>query len=129
MDWNEMTLAVGRVLGVFLPVLVWCAFWLWAVNWRKAWKVLGAGGWAPLVLLILVGTAAWSQVAPTRYSVFELLSVPSFVWQLCVVLLFVGLALFCGWLQGYFGTRPVEIEVEPAPAAHGHGHDHGHGHN
>jgi hypothetical protein len=127
MDWNETMGAAGRVLSVVLPILVWCAFWLWAVNWSKAWKVLGTGGWAPLALLILVSTAAWSQVAPTRHNFLDLLSVPPFVWQLCVVLLFVGLALFCGWVQGYFGIRTVEIEVEPPPVANGHGHDHGHG--
>jgi hypothetical protein len=127
MDWNETLAVVGRVLLVLVPVLVWCAFWLWAVNWAKAWKVLGAGGWAPLVLLVLVGTAAWSEVVPARYNFLGLAAMPSFVWQLGLVLLFVALALFCGWLQGYFGIRPAEIEVEPPPVDHGHAHDHGHG--
>jgi uncharacterized YccA/Bax inhibitor family protein len=125
MDWNEVISPIGEGLLALAAVLAWYAFWLWAVNWQKAWKVLGQGGWVPLVLLIVVGTAAWSQVVQTRYSFLGGVSVPSFVWQLCVVLLFVGLALFCGWLQGYFGIQTIEVELEPPPVAHGH--DHGHG--
>jgi hypothetical protein len=129
MDWNELLIRTGSILMVVLPCLAWCAFWLWAVNWRKAWKVLGDGAWAPLVLLIVVGTAGWSQVMQTKYNFLDLVAVPSFWWQLAVVLLFVGLAFFSGWLQGYFHITPTEVEIEPRPVAHGHGHDHGHGHH
>jgi hypothetical protein len=52
--------------------------------------------------------------------------VPNFLWQLGAVGALAAIALFCGWLQGYFGWTPEEVSVEPAPAAHGHGHDHGH---
>ena len=33
-------------------------------------------------------------------------------------------ALFCGWLQGYFGWSPQEISLEPPAPEHGHAHAH-----
>jgi hypothetical protein len=48
----------------------------------------------------------------------------NFWWQLGAVGLIAGSALFCGWLQGYFGWTPAEMELEPAvhAAEAGHGH-------
>src|SRR5712692_5134703 len=120
MDWNELAVRTGNVLLVVLANVTWCAFWLWAVNWKKAWQVLAQGGWVPLVLLIIVGTIAWSRIAPDG-SNLDFLTIPSFWWQLAVVLAWTGMALFCGWLQGYFRITPIEVEVEPPAVAHGHG--------
>jgi hypothetical protein len=120
---------LGDLLGpmgtALLPLLVlvpWVAWWLWAVNWSKTWPVLARGGWVPVLLLALVVALIWSQVAPSDYRAFGVVLLPNFWWQLGAALLLVGIAFFCGWLQGVFGWQPPEIPVEPAPS---HGHEHG----
>ena len=102
-------------------VLLWLAWALWAVNWRKTWPVLARGGWAPLVLSVVLIALAWSQIVPS-----EDLALPNFWWQLGVVSLVAALTLFCGWLQGVCGWTPPDIELEPPPATAGHD---GHGHH
>ncbi|MCI0458022.1 MAG: hypothetical protein L0Z62_13745 [Gemmataceae bacterium] len=99
-------------------VIAWVAWWLWAVNWRRAWAVLAEGAWIPVLLLMLVAALVWSRLAPTP--------VGNFWWQLGAVGLLAAVALFCGWLQGVFGWYPPEIDLEP-PAVHSdesHGHEH-----
>ena len=113
------------VVLIILLLLAWIAWWLWAVNWQKTWAFLALGAWAPLVLLIIAAAMSWSQLAPSHLFLFGFLVVPNFWWQLLLSVLLVGLALFCGWLQGYFGWMPAEISVEPVPVA-AHGHEHGH---
>lgn len=103
-------------------LIAWVVWWLWAVNWHRAWPILSIGGWAPLVLLTLTAALAWSQLNPSELYLFGFLHVPNFWWQLVVTGLYVALALFCGWLQGYFGWTPAEVAVEPP--AHEPGHDH-----
>jgi hypothetical protein len=106
-------------------LLVWVAWWLLAVNWRKTWPVLARGGWAPVVLLVLMAALVWSRLAPATVPLYPGGVMPNFWWQLVVVGLLAASALFCGWLQGVVGRVPPEISYEP-PAAPAHGHDHGH---
>ncbi len=106
----------------WLLLILWLAWWLLAVNWRKAWPVLGQGGWAPLVLLVLMVALAWSRLQPIPCDCLGFVTVPNFWWQLGYVALLVAVALFCGWLQGVLQWAPAEINLEP-PA---HGDDHGH---
>jgi hypothetical protein len=113
MDPNELFV---RTVYVLLPVGLWCAYWLWAVNWKVAWKVLGQGGWAPLVLLVVVAAAAWSRIKPEGYNFANLATIPNIWWQFAAVLLAVGLALFCGWLQGVLRYTPITVEVAPRGA-------------
>jgi hypothetical protein len=109
-------------------LLVWIAWWLWAVNWKKAWQVLAQGAWAPVALVSLMAAGVWSQVRPSDLAISPSFSIVNFWWQLGAVCLLVGSALLCGWLQGYFGWTPAEIDVEPpahhedhhADAAHAH---------
>ena len=55
-DWWNTS---GRIWIKLVPVLllaIWCVA---AVDWRRAWPVLAAGGWAPLVLIgIMAGAVA-----------------------------------------------------------------------
>ena len=125
MDPYETLIAVGNTLLGLAPCLLWCAFWLWAVKWKKAWQVLGQGGWAPLVLLVLIAAAVWSRINPDGYPVLNGVTIPNFWWQLVVVLSLTGLAFFCGWLQEYLHQTPHEIPIEVAPEGQGH-HHHGH---
>jgi hypothetical protein len=101
-------------------LIVWVAWWLRAVNWQKVWPVLRSGGWAPLVLLMLVVALAWSCLQPVPSDSL----LPNFWWQFGYVILLVAVALFCGWLQGVLDWAPAELSLEP-PAL---GHDNGHGH-
>jgi hypothetical protein len=112
------------VLSIVLPLVLWCIWWLLAVNWQKAWPMLAAGGWAPVVLLILTISMSWAAIAPAECNCLGP-TVGNGWWQLFVVVGLALLALFCGWLQGQFGWTPREIDLEPpapAPAEHGHAH-------
>jgi hypothetical protein len=106
-------------------LIAWVAWWLWGVNWNKAWAVLARGGWVPVALLTVIAAAAWSAMAPSTYDFLDLFLIANFWWQLAAVTLVVLLALFCGWLQGVLGWAPAEINLDPPAPAH---HDHAHGH-
>src|SRR3954469_20997871 len=109
--WNTLVQlldSLGRLVvefgGLALSwslVIVWVAWWLWGVNWRRAWPVLAVGAWIPVALLAVVAALGWSRLEPRE--------VGNFWWHLGVVGLLVCLALFCGWLQGVFGWAPPEI--------------------
>jgi hypothetical protein len=119
-DWWEPLQRVGHVVLVLLPLGLWCVWWLWAVDWRKTWPALARGAWAPVLLLMFLTAGVWSRVAPGGLEWVPLL--PNFYRQLTVVGTLVGIALFCGWLQGRYGWVPTEINLEPPPAAHGDDH-------
>jgi hypothetical protein len=110
----------------YILLIVWVAWWLWGVNWKRTWPVLREGAWAPLVLLMIVTALAWSRLAPGPCECLGFAVVPNFWWQLGYVAMLVAIALLCGWLQGVFAWAPAEINLDPP--AHGHGHD-GHGHD
>ena len=116
---------LGRTLLPWLPGGLWCAWWLWCVNWKHAWPVLARGGWIVVVLLTFVSALAWSGVFPSSC---DCLPIPlaNFWWQLGACTTLVLVALFCGWLQGRFGLTPAEVDFEPVehPDDRGHGHDH-----
>jgi hypothetical protein len=100
-------------LPLTLATSLWCAWFLWAVNWSKTWPVLARGAWAPVVLLMLMGATVWTKIQPLD-------SALNFWWQLGSVCALAAIALFCGWLQGYFGWTPEEVAVEPPAGDHGH---------
>lgn len=121
---GQLVVELGGLILVWSLLIAWLAWWLWAVNWRKVWPQLAAGGWAPVVLLVVMGALVWSSIAAS----------PNFWWQLGGAILLAASALFCGWLQGVFGWHPAEIEIGPtAYAVPGHPHHeveaaHAHGH-
>jgi hypothetical protein len=136
---TELGNALGHffsVLGEFLwqlhqtipfwpLVVVWLAWWLGAVNWRKVWPVLASGGWTAVVLLALVAALGWSQLAKSPGEILGFGPIPNFWWQLADVTLLVLSALLCGWLQGVFGWTPAEVNLEPpGVAALTDGHEH-----
>ncbi len=105
-----------------LPVGLWMAYWLWAVNWKKTWPVLRMGAWLPVVLLILVSAGVWSRIAPGPCTCLKFVTIPNFWWQLGIVSTLAALALFCGWLQGYKNWAPAELAVVDPPEGDDHGH-------
>jgi hypothetical protein len=134
----DILMQIGVLLGKLLAPLVslmvasllligWIAWWLWAVNWKKLWPVLAEGAWAPVVLLMVGGALAWSQLAPSTCSCLGIVIVPNFWWQLSDVALLAILALLCGWVQGLMHWQPAEISLEP-PASPGNDHGHGEHH-
>ena len=110
---------------VWSLLLAWVAWWTFAVDWKKTWKVLAQGAWVPLVLLAVTGAFVWSRIEPGKWNLLNVVAVPNFWWQLLAVGLLVGLTLFCGWLQGVFGWTPAEVSLEP-PATAGHDPHHAH---
>jgi ABC-type nickel/cobalt efflux system permease component RcnA len=114
-----------------VPYALWFAFCLWAVNWQRMWPTLTEGAWVPATLLVILVALVWSQIVPSRFSLFGIATAPNFWWQLCYVALLAGLGLFAGWVQERYGWTPPEFAVEPPAYAHGHGHshDHDHGHS
>jgi hypothetical protein len=118
-DW------LAEVFGTLLQLLpggLWCAWWLWAVDWRKTWTVLAQGAWAPVVLIGALSAYAWSRVSPSECTCLRLITVPNFWWQLGSVSALVAVALFCGWLQDKVGWAPAEVDLSPPVARHDHGH-------
>ena len=118
---------LNDVLPLLLVLLVWVLWWLLAVNWRKAWPMLADGGWAPLVLLMVMTSMAWAMIDARPCNCLGFMVVPNGWWQLGYVSTLVALALVCGWLQGYFALTPADIPIEPPPEEHAH-HD-GHAHH
>ncbi len=106
-------------------VIVWVAWWLLAVDWRKAWPVLARGAWVPAVLLVIVASLTWAKIWPRTLNVLPGFSVPNFWWQFLAVSALAGTALICGWVQVNFGWYPTEVEIEP-PAEAGHAAAHHH---
>jgi hypothetical protein len=102
-------------LGVqYSLLLVFLAFSLFAINWKKMWPTLAEGAWVGLVLIAILIALVWTMLDPAS----------NFLYRLGGMALVVGAVLFLGWLQGVLRCTPPEISLEP-PA----GDDHGHGHH
>ncbi|HEY7329123.1 MAG TPA: hypothetical protein VH592_15885 [Gemmataceae bacterium] len=114
------------LLLALLPWALWCVFWLFAVNWRKAWPMLAAGGWAPALLLLVMASMAWAMIDARPCNWLGSLVVPNGWWQLGFLSTLAALAFVCGWLQGYFAWTPPEISTEPPLETHDHHDAHAH---
>jgi hypothetical protein len=116
---------VPDLLLKLLPAGLWCAWWLWGVNWKNAWPVLAGGGWVPVLLLTGTSALAWSQIFPSSCNCLGF-PIPNFWWQLGACFALVAAALFCGWLQERLGWAPAAVSFAPPE---GHHHMHGPGHH
>jgi len=131
-----LILTLGRLIVLlawtallWAPLILWVAWWLWAVDWRKFWPTLAEGGWAPVVLLAIIIAMGLTFVVPAPQAVAGV-DLPSPWWQLGAVGLGLAVMFLCGWLQGAFGWHPPVPAPAPADHGHGHGHDdHGHVHH
>jgi hypothetical protein len=117
-DFALVAVLVLGFLAQHLLVIAWFTWWLLAVNWTRCWEVLARGGWVGLLLAILAGATAWSQIAPSDCSFLGLVTLSNFWWQLSAVSLLALATLFCGWLQGTFAWQPPEINLDPPTAGH-----------
>jgi hypothetical protein len=121
---SDLALSLGPYTPTMLLAAVWCAVWLWAVNWNKFWPVLAQGAWVPFLLLAIIAAVVWAQLQPCHCEIPGFLTLANGWWQCSFVGMLLAVALFCGWLQGYFGWMPQEIDLEPPAIEHGHGHGH-----
>ena len=119
---GDLTAEVWQLGESGALLLLWIAWWLAAVNWKKLWPVLGKGAWAPLLLLCVLAALVWSRVAPGACPC----GLPTFWSHLSATVGLVVVAFLCGWLQGLFHWAPAEINLNPPAHGHGHGHDHAH---
>jgi len=122
--WETVVWLLEKLLPL-LPGGLWCAWWLWCVNWKKAWPVLAQGGWVGVLLLMFLGALAWSNITPSPCNCLGI-RVGNFWWQLGSVSALTAVALFCGWLQGQLGWEPAEVSFEPAAGHDAHAHVHVH---
>ncbi|MCA9064639.1 MAG: hypothetical protein KDA96_16320 [Planctomycetaceae bacterium] len=136
--WSLRDVVVSLVLVIvpFLPIAAWVAFWLFAVNWAKAFPILRRGGYIGLVLLMLVAVLVWGAVAPPEGGTHLLmgLTVSNFVGKFIFVTTLTCIALICGSVQlsgalGRFGVFPEEPADDHGHGGHGGHDDHGHGHD
>ncbi len=113
----------GATIGWLLALGGVFVFFLFAVNWKRLWPVLQAGGSIPLTLLLVLIALVWSQIAPREATVLSGLSIGNFWWQLIVVGLMACWVLLAGWLQDRYEWDPPEFALEsaaPPGAAHHH---------
>jgi hypothetical protein len=116
---------VSTIVLPILLIVLWCAWWLWCVNWKKAWPILSEGGWVPVVLLMFIVALAWSRISPATCRCLGF-PIANFFWQLIGVTGLTLLALFSGWVQGRLDWTPAAVSFEPPAHEHGHGHGHHH---
>jgi hypothetical protein len=109
-DLGKVFRAASRLTPGLLLLLVWVAWWLGCVNWKKAWPVLREGGWLPALLLLILAALVWSQIAPGDWTPAEPLTLPNFWWQLAALIGLAAVAGLCGWVQGLLHWGPVEPE-------------------
>jgi hypothetical protein len=115
-DFAQLAILILGFLAEHLLVVAWFTWWLLAVNWARLWEFLAQGGWVVLLLTMLAGAAAWSQIAPSDYECLGFVTISNFWWQLTAVTLLALETLFCGWLQGITGWQPPQIDLEPPPS-------------
>jgi hypothetical protein len=123
LTWQFVSVLFPLLLP-WLPVVLWCVWWLCCVNWKHVWPVLARGGWVPVLLLMYLISLAASYVAPSSCDCLRFVVIPNFWWQFGVVCALVGVALICGYVQEQLHWMPAEVSFDPAPAPGGHGHGH-----
>jgi hypothetical protein len=109
---------LGSLALYWLVPIAWIAWWLFAVNWNKAWPALRSGAWVVVVLVVLTVAMVWAQLEPGTYELPGIVAIPNFWWQLASVALLTAATLFCGWLQTLRQWEPTEMELEPAGDVH-----------
>src|SRR3977135_2167398 len=110
---GELAAEIWQLGSGWALVLLWIAWWLGAVNWKKLWPVLGRGAWAPLLLCCVLAALVWSRVAPDSCPC----GVPNFWRQLGATGGLVLVAFACGWLQELFYWAPADRRLQTP--AHG----------
>lgn len=119
-----LLLAILAVVSPWTPLLMWLAFWLFAVDWSRLWPVLARGGLIGVVLIGLMMTLIWGSIAPpTGGSHFILgLTLSNFVGKFVYVTALLVMMLLCGsaQLSGACGSWANFNEPELPEDDHAH---------
>ncbi|TWU12595.1 hypothetical protein CA54_14190 [Symmachiella macrocystis] len=124
--WSVLS-EIGGVLTPWIPLIAWCVFWLFAVNWSKLRVVLRGGGWIALLLICAAAVLVWGSVAPGTHD----FGIPgedyagnsNFVGKTVYVTGLLCIMLLCGAVQNSgacdrFCNFSDDLDEEPADAAH-----------
>jgi hypothetical protein len=124
----DLVVVLGQLLVQLLYLglhysllLVWLAWALLGINWKRMGPVLKEGAWVPVVLLTILVALVWANLVPGSFEIPGVVTIPNFWSKLTAVWLVVGMTCFLGWLQGVLTWTPPEINLEP-PATGDHAH-------
>lgn len=130
---GSLLLALAHTAVPWLPLIVWIAFWLLAVNWPKLYATIErdkVSSVMPLgiVGILLIGFMAiltWGVIAPPdtgSYDIFGL-HLSNFVGKTVYVTGLFVIAAMCGSVQLSGLVSPWCLLDEPVVEEHDHGHD------
>ena len=117
----EVVLAFGELVLTppLLPLIVWCGFWLFGVNWTQLRAVLLRGGWVAVLLVGGIMVLIWEQVSPGLSGpVLGLTELSPYVDKMMYVTGLFGAMFICGAIQlsgccgGLCTAAPSEGESE-----------------
>lgn len=120
----ELAGSIGGLVLPLTPLVLWVAFWMFAVDWVALRSFLHKGGWVGLVLLAFAAILVWGCVAPPADGSHYVLgrTLDNFIGKTVYVTGLLCIMLLSGAVQlaGVVGPYPPKIE-EPEPDTH-HGH-------
>src|SRR5262245_20051238 len=115
--WNTIQSLAGNLshllgdliylLAAWSAVLFWLAWSTFAIDWRRLGPYLAQGAAIPLVLVAGAVGLTCAAIWPHDLHLFGT-TVPNYLWQVLAAGLFLGVTLFCGWLQVRNGWFPPE---------------------
>ncbi|WP_437203752.1 hypothetical protein [Planctomicrobium sp. SH664] len=120
--------ALVAAISPWTPLLLWVAFWLFAVNWRKLYPVLMQGGLIGVILLALTTILVWSSISVPESGFHYIygLKADNVVGKGVFVTGLLVIASFCGSVQlsGACGKLCRFDEAPVEEPAHGHSAHH-----
>lgn len=118
--------SVGQVIVPLTPLLLWVAFWTFAVDWVKLRSFFLKGGIVGVVLIALMAIFVWGSISPPPDGQHYILgrSLDNFVGKTVYVTGLVCIMFLSGAVQlaGVFGQYTPPQPEEAADDHHG-GHD------
>lgn len=116
--------ALLATVAPLTPLLLWIAYWTFAVDWVKLRHFFLRGGWIVLLLMMFAAILTWGVVAPPESGAHRLLglSVGNFVGKTVYVTAIVVITFLCGSVQlsGVCGPLVRFESEDPEPAGHAH---------
>ncbi|WP_437193820.1 hypothetical protein [Planctomicrobium sp. SH527] len=101
MAMTSFVIVLSKTLFPWLPLGLWIAFWLFAVNWRQLYPVLSRGAGVGACLLSLLIVFVWCTLAEPANGTHNLagLQVSNPVGKFVYVSNLIIIAMFCGSVQ------------------------------
>lgn len=127
---TSFVMVLSKTLFPWLPLGLWIAFWLFAVNWRQLYPVLSRGACIGAGLLSLLIVFVWCTLAEPSGGTHHLagLQVSNSVGKFVYVSNLIIIAMFCGSVQlaGTFGRWCQFVPPAPSDDQKEHGANHPH---